>query len=94
MNYNILGFIYILLALLLCCIYYGVEMSNGGIDGFGKSILSSWCITSLLVMSIILGIKRVQEKKPDLITAKHIMIIYGLSIGTLVCSSSSIMMAS
>lgn len=94
MIYTNPGFIYILLALLFCCIYYGVEMSNGGIHGTAKSILSSWCITSLIIMSIILGIKKIQSNKPELITLKHIMIMYGLSIGTLLSSSFIIFMAS
>jgi hypothetical protein len=68
-------------------------MSNGGIHGTVKSVLSSWCVTSLIIMSIILGIKKIQSKNPELITSKHIMIMYGLSAGTLLCSLSIISMA-
>jgi hypothetical protein len=93
MIYTNPGFIYILLALLLCCIYYGIEMSTGGLHGTAKCILSSWCVTSLIILSIILGIKKIQSKKPELITSKHIMIMYGLSAGTLLCSFSIISMA-
>lgn len=85
MNYTHPGFIYILLAVLLCSIYYGLEMSNGGLNFMGKSILSSWCITSLLVMSIIFGVKNAQEQ--GLTQNKHIIIMYILSIGTLSTSS-------
>jgi hypothetical protein len=85
MNYTHPGFIYILLAVLLCSIYYGLEMSNGGINFMGKSILSSWSITSLLVMSIIFGVKSAQEQ--GLTQNKHIIIMYILSIGTLSASS-------
>jgi hypothetical protein len=85
MIYTNPGFIYILLAILLCSIYYGIEMSKGEIDFAGKAILSSWCITSLLVMSIILGVKRAQEE--GLTHSQHIIIMYTLSIGTLLSSS-------
>ena len=85
MNYTNPGFIYILLAVLLCCIYYGLEMSNGGLNFTGKSILLSWSITSLLVMSIIFGVKNAQEQ--GLTQNKHIIIMYVLSFGTLSASS-------
>lgn len=85
MNFTNPGFIYIILAILLCSIYYGLEMSNGGIDFTGKSILSSWSITSLLVMSIILGVKNAQEQ--GLTQSKHIILMYILSLGTLSISS-------
>lgn len=92
MIYTNPGFIYILLALLLCCIYYGVEMSNEGLQGTGKSILSSWCVTSLIILAIILAIKKAQDNGKT--TSKHIMIMYGLSIGTIVSSCLIIMSAS
>ena len=85
MNYTHPGFIYILLAILLCSIYYGLEMSNGGLNFTGKSILSSWSITSLLVMSIIFGVKNAQEQ--GLTQSKHIIIMYTLSFVTLSASS-------
>jgi hypothetical protein len=85
MKYTHIGFIYIILAILLCSIYYGLEMSNGGINFTKKSILSSWCITSLLVMSIIFGVKNAEEQ--GLTQSKHIIIMYILSLSTL-CSSS------
>lgn len=91
MIYTSPGFIYILLAILLCSIYYGVEMANGGLKGTGKSILSSWCVSSFLILSIILGIKKGQDQGKT--TAKHIMIMYGLLIGTLASSSSIIYLA-
>jgi len=91
MNYTNPGFIYILLAILLCCVYYGLEMSNGGLDSTKKSILSSWCITSLLVMSIIFGVKHAQEQ--GLAQSKHIIIMYILSVGTLSASSLCIYIA-
>ena len=85
MKYTHPGFLYIILAILLCSIYYGLEMSNGGLNFTGKSILSSWCITSLLVMSIIFGVKNAEEQ--GLTQSKHIIIMYVLSLSTL-CSSS------
>ena len=85
MNFTNPGFIYILLAILLCSVYYGLEMANGGLDFTKKSILFGWCITSLLVMSIIFGVKNAEEQ--GLTQAKHIIIMYILSVGTLSTSS-------
>jgi hypothetical protein len=85
MNFIHPGFIYILLSILLCAVYYGLEISNGGLNFTGKTVLSSWSIISLLVMSIIFGVKHAQEQ--GLTQSKHIVIMYVLSIGTLSASS-------
>jgi hypothetical protein len=87
MIYTKPGFIYILIATLLCCCYYGIELSNGPLVNITKSFLACWLITSLIIASIIFGIKKVQETKPELITLKYIMLMYGLSFGTLLSSS-------
>ena len=41
MIYTNPGFIYIILAILLCSVYYGVELANGGLGGTAKSIIAS-----------------------------------------------------
>ena len=75
MIYTNPGFIYILIAILLYCCYYGIEMSNGGLTNSSKSFLCSWSIVSLLVASIILGIKHKQKKNPELITSIFFLMI-------------------
>ena len=85
------GFIYIILAILLCSVYYGIELANGGVNKTAKSILSSWCICSLFILSIILAIKKAHENGKA--TAKHIAIMYAILIGSLVSSSCVIYMA-
>lgn len=94
MIYTNPGFIYLLVAILLCCIYYGIEMSNGALTNSTKSLLSSWSICSLIVASIILGIKHTEKNKPELVTPKYIMLMYGLSIGTITSSLIIISLAS
>lgn len=85
------GFIYILLALVLCIIYYGLEMSDGGFSTIGKSVACSWSIISLFVMSIMLAITKAEEK--GLGSPKYTALMYGLSLGTLVSSSVIIAMS-
>ena len=93
MNYTNPGLIYIILAILLCSIYYGLEISNGGIGFTGKTVLSCWSIISLLAVSIILGYKAVKDAEdaaniPDeLKKIKSLMPMYLISIGTLSISS-------
>jgi hypothetical protein len=91
MIYTNPGFIYIILAILLCSVYYGVELANGGLGGTAKSIIASWCICSLFILSIILAIKKARDDGKA--TAKHVAIMYGILIGSLVSSSCIIYMA-
>jgi hypothetical protein len=79
------GFIYIILAIILCAIYYGLEMSSGGVDFTAKSIICSWSIISLFVMSIMLGISKAEEQ--GISSSKYTALMYGLSLGTLSLSS-------
>lgn len=93
MNYTHPGFIYIILAILLCSVYYGLEMSNGGLGFTSKTILCSWSIISLLVMSIIFGYKAAKDAEdasgiPDeLKKVKSLIPMYLISVGTLSISS-------
>lgn len=86
------GFIYIILAILLCSVYFGVEKANGGFVGrTATSILFSWMFCSLFILSIILAIKKAQDDGET--TTKHILFMYGICIGTLISSSSIIYLA-
>ena len=93
MNYTHPGFIYIILAILLCSIYYGLEMSNGGLGFTGKAVICSWSVISLLVMSIIIGYKAAKDAEDALgipdeqKKIKSLMPMYLMSIGTLSISS-------
>jgi hypothetical protein len=93
MNYTDPGFIYIMLAILLCVIYYGLEEANGGLGFTGKTIICSWSIISLLVMSIIFGYKAAKEAEDALgipdeeKKIKSFMPMYLMSYGTLALSS-------
>lgn len=91
MIYTNPGFIYIILAILLCCIYYGIEMANGGLKSTGKTILSCWSICSLVILSVILAIKKASDEGKA--TAKNIATMYGILIGSLLSSSCIIYMA-
>lgn len=83
--YTNLGFIYIILAILLCSVYYGILLANGGVNGMEMAIMCCWCICSLFCLAIILGIKKAQDD--NLTTTKHIIIMYTVFIGTLISSS-------
>jgi hypothetical protein len=91
MNYTHPGAIYIILAILLCSIYYGLESANGGLGFTGKVVLFSWCIISLLVLSIIMGYKAAKDLDELLPEEqqqiKSLMPMYLLSGGTLALSS-------
>lgn len=85
------GFIYIILAILLCSVYFGIEKANGNIQRTSKSILSSWSICSLFILSVILAIKKAYDDGKA--TTKHISIMYGICIGSLISSSCIIYLA-
>lgn len=94
MNKNIYtnpGFIYIILALLMCSIYYGVEKANGHLEKTSKSILCSWSITSLIILAIILAIKK--EQTENKASTKLIVFMYTILIGSLLSSSLIIYLA-
>ena len=82
-----------MLALLLCSVYYGLEMSNGGLGMTAKTILCSWSIISLLVMSIIFGYKAAKDAEDAagipyaLQKVKSLIPMYLISVGTLSISS-------
>jgi hypothetical protein len=79
------GFIYIILAIFLCSVYYGILLANGGVNKNEMSVMSCWCICSILCLAIILGIKKAQDD--NLTTSKHIIIMYSILIGSLISSS-------
>lgn len=85
------GFIYIILAILLCSVYYGIEKANNNIETTAKGILFSWSICSLFILSVILAIKKAYDDGKA--TAKHISIMYGICIGSLISSSCLVYMA-
>ena len=85
------GFIYIILAILLCSVYFGIEKANGNIKGTVKSIIFSWFISSLFILSVILAIKKAYDDGKA--TTKHIFIMYAICIGSLISSSSIIYLA-
>lgn len=93
MFYTNPGFIYIILAILLCSIYYGIEISNGGLKRTGKSILISWVLSSFVILSIFLAIKKAKDKGNPKVTTKHITIMYGVLISSLISSSYIIYLA-
>jgi hypothetical protein len=92
MNYTHPAFIYIILAMLLCVIYYGLEEANGGLGFTGKTVMVFWTIISLLVMSIIFGYKAINDKEIEENIPledrkiKSLMPMYLMSYGTLVGS--------
>lgn len=85
------GFIYIILAVLLCSVYYGILLANGGVNGTEMSIMCCWCICSIFSLAIILGIKKAQDD--NLTTTKHTVIMYSIFLGTLISSSCLIYLA-
>jgi len=85
------GFIYIILAILLGSVYFGIEKANSNIGITAKSILFSWSICSLFILSVILAIKKAYDDGKA--TTKHISIMYAICIGSLISSSSIIYLA-
>ena len=91
MNYGYIGYTYVILAILLCTVYYGLEKYKDGINFTKKCILSCWAIVSLMVISIIFAVKLGDEKGK--VQNKHIAFMYIISIGTLMSSSLCVNLA-
>jgi hypothetical protein len=94
MNLINLGTVYIFLAILMCSIYYGIQLENGGLQGAEIGVLISWIISSFLVASIIFGVLKTETEHPEKITSTEIALMYGLSIGTIISSSLTIFIVS
>lgn len=94
MFYTNPGFIYILIAIMLFSVYYGIEKSHGNISNSAKSMLCMWSISSFLIVSIILGIKKQNDMYPETVNTSYILLMYSLCIGTLLSSSFIINYAS
>lgn len=79
---------YLLSAILLCVIYFGLERSHGTISFLDKSIMCSWSIISIIITCALFSIETSYEEfgtAPAQITA----VTFGASIITL-CASSSL----
>jgi len=82
--------VYLGTSLLLCCSYCCIENTKekGNLDTATHSILSSWCIVSIIVTSIIAGV--VGEMSMGATNATHVLIALILACVTLSLSSSLI----
>ena len=94
MLYTKPGFIYFLLAILMCCCYYGIELSYGPINNSAKILLACWIIFTIIITSISFGITQEQDINPTNVSPKYIIFMYSLILGTLSTSSIILYFAS
>lgn len=77
---------YLLCAMFLCILYFGIEKSHGKLGFTSKAVLCSWCIISLAITSGLFGIQSMISSgripPPQLSLA-----IFGASFATLCISS-------
>ncbi len=77
---------YLISALIMCILYFGLEQANGGLGFTAKSVLCTWCIASTLITVALFGIQSAVESgatPPPQATA----LTFGASVITLCISS-------
>lgn len=78
---------YVVLSTLLCLSYSCIECTKdkGKIDTSTKSMLSTWCVISLIVASVIAGVSG--EMMIGMTNVMHVLIALLLVCATLIVSS-------
>ena len=81
---------YVGISTILCCIYSCIESTKqkGKLKDSDKSILSVWCIVSVIIASIVMGVSG--EMMVDRTNVLHLLIATLLACITLSISSSMI----
>jgi hypothetical protein len=80
---------YLICAMALCIIYFGIEKSNGKLGFTAKAVLSSWCLISLIVTSALFGMQSmITSGRPP--PPQMALVTFGASIITLCISSSCV----
>jgi hypothetical protein len=81
---------YVGISTLLCCCYSCIESTKqkGKLNDSDKSILSVWCVVSIIVASVVMGASG--EMMAGMTNITHLLIAFLLACVTLSISSSMI----
>jgi hypothetical protein len=78
---------YLVCAVILCILYYGLEQSHGGLGFMAKTIMCCWCLFSFIITIALFGVQTGIETGIGA-PPQAIAITIGASIITLCISSS------